>query len=86
MIPSDSDTCFYGCFPIVCDDMLLDIRVCVPEINSLKDLLINVHEFAHAIELYYEIGSFYIDDSDLREATAKNMERKFSAFLSKKYI
>ncbi|MBR3897898.1 MAG: hypothetical protein IKJ43_01290 [Bacilli bacterium] len=86
VLPNDSDTCFYGCFPIVYDDILMDIRVSVPEIHNLKDLLINVHEFAHAVELYYELGTFYIDDVDLREATAKNMERKFTAVLSKKNI
>ncbi len=77
VIPSGSDMCFYGCYPIVSDDILVSIRVCVPEIVTFKDILINIHEFAHAIDLYNEIGCVYYDNRDEREAFAKKLEKEY---------
>ena len=84
VLPSGTDTVFFGCFPIIKNDILIDIRVSVPEIKEYKDMLINVHEFTHAIELYNELGSFYFDNVDLREARAKNMEIKYTNTFNRK--
>lgn len=75
--PYGTDESFFCCFPIVHDDILEDIRVCVPEVHSKRDLLINVHEFAHALDLYNEIGAVYEDKREEREGLAKEMERVY---------
>lgn len=43
---------------------LLDFNLIVPFIDSKKTLLINIHEFVHAIYAYYNLGKkFILDDS-----------------------
>ena len=75
--PSSSDTSWYGCFPQVEDGILKDIRLLVPEITDEKSLLINIHEYAHALELYNEIGNIYIERRVERENKAKEMEKRY---------
>ena len=77
IVPSGSDMCFYGCYPITKNNILIDIRVLVPNIETEKDVLINIHEFAHATELYNELGRSYIDNRDKREKHAKKMEKLY---------
>jgi len=43
---------------------LVDFNLIVPFIDSEKSLLINIHEYAHAIEAFYKLGEkFILDDS-----------------------
>ena len=74
-IPSDSDLFWYGCHPLLENDILCDIRVVVPKIDNEFDLIINIHEFTHAIDLYNELGSFYKDNIEDREKRANKMEK-----------
>lgn len=51
---------FIGCY-YICNkrDILQKINICVPFIDSPITLLINIHEYIHAIELYKRIGKKY---------------------------
>ena len=59
VFPYDADLSWFGCFPIVEDNILKDIRLLVPEITTEKNLLVNIHEYVHALELFEELGSVY---------------------------
>ena len=76
-ITSSSDISWYGCFPQVEDGILKDIKLLVPEITDEKSLLINIHEYAHALELYNELGALYIERRVERENKAQEMEKKY---------
>lgn len=76
------DTSFYGCFPIIKEDKLEEIKVCVPPINNLKSMLINVHEYKHGIDLYPYLGKEY-QDFDY-EVLARNEEINFQKNLTLK--
>jgi len=76
-IPSTGGASWYGCFPQVEDGILKDIRLLVPEITDEKSLLINIHEYAHALELYNELGSIYIERRVDRENKAQELEKKY---------
>lgn len=70
---------WFGCFPIVSDDgKLTDIKLLVPEIDSFDNLLVNIHEFTHAYELFHELGSIYEEDREDREARASAKEKEFT--------
>ena len=77
LLPSDSDIFWYGCHPIIKENIIKDIRLVVPEIKTEKDLLINIHEFTHAIELYNELETPYEDRREKREQKAKTMEKTY---------
>lgn len=66
-----------GCFPIVDKEKLVDIKLCVPEIKTLKDFLINIHEYTQAIDLYNELGNVYVEDKEKREKLAHYMVKRF---------
>lgn len=76
-ITSSSDISWYGCFPQVEDGILKDIKLLVPKITDEKSLLINIHEYAHALELYNELGALYIERRVERENKAQEMEKKY---------
>ena len=77
VVPNTTETFWYGCFPIIEDNIIKDIRVLVPRIENEKDLLINIHEFTHAIELYEELNTPYIERREERENKAKTMEKLY---------
>ena len=81
-IPSGSDVFWYGCHPIIEDGIIRDIKVVVPLIENEFDLIVNIHEFTHAIELYNELGGFYNENRVGREKRAHNME---NIYLKNKY-
>lgn len=56
----DEQRIFIGCF-YICgkQNILQKIKLCVPFINSQITILINIHEYLHAIELYSKIGKKY---------------------------
>lgn len=73
-----ADKEWFGCFPIVSDDeKLTDIRLLVPRIDNLENLLINIHEYTHAYELFLELGTYYKEDRENREARAFMKEKEY---------
>lgn len=68
---------FWGCFPILENNILVSIRVLVPHIVDKKTLLINIHEFMHAKRLYSRIGKLYIENIELEEKIASNIEKVY---------
>lgn len=51
---------FFGVFPkIDKNGLLYDFVICVPKINDLNSFLVNLHEFAHAICLYKNLGKVF---------------------------
>ncbi len=80
-LESGSDILWYGCHPILKDNIIKDIRLVVPVVKTEKDLLINIHEITHALELYNELEKEYQEKRELREQKAKKMEEIY--FLKK---
>ena len=68
----------WACIPILDDNLRIkDIRIIVPEFLNEKSLLINIHEYYHAYELFNELGNIYVENLDIREAYAKDKERLY---------
>lgn len=76
-LPYNTSLDWFRCVPILNNNILVDIRVLVPEIVTKKNLLVNLHEFFHAYELYKELGKEYIENIEEKEKNAKNFERKY---------
>lgn len=77
-IAADPSTGIWGAFTEVDqNNKLSSIRILVPVINDEKTLLINIHEYAHAYELYNELGSDYKIDQEHSEAFAKFKEQEY---------
>ena len=77
VFPYDTSLDWFGCFPILEDDIIIDLRVVVPEIVTEKNMLVNIHEFYHAYELYGELGKMYVENREEREINAVNFEKKY---------
>ena len=77
VLPYDISLDWFGCFPILKDDIIVDLRVVVPEIVTEKNLLVNLHEFYHAYELYGELGTIYEENIEQRESNAVGFEKKY---------
>lgn len=77
VLPSGTNKVWFGCFPLINNDILRDIRLLVPEIKNERDLLINIHEYYHAIELFNELGIKYNSRIEERELKAREMEKKY---------
>ena len=68
----------WACIPILDDNEIIkDIRIIVPEFLNEKCLLINIHEYYHAYELFNELGNIYVENIDIRERNAKNKEQLY---------
>lgn len=76
-LPYDTSLDWFGCFPIIEEGIVKDMRVVVPKIVTKKNLLVNLHEFYHAYELYNELGCIYIENREIREENAVNFEKKY---------
>ncbi len=77
ILPYDTSLDWFGCFPIIEEGIVKDMRVVVPKIVTKKNLLVNLHEFYHAYELYNELGCIYVEDREQREENAVNFEKKY---------
>ena len=77
ILPYDASIDLFGCFPILKEDIIVDIRLLVPEIITKENLLVNIHEFYHAYELYCELGTVYIENREERERNAISFETKY---------
>ena len=58
----DNSKYFYGVLTKIINNTLIDIQVIVPNIIDLKTLLINIHEYTHAHDLYLCIGKSLASD------------------------
>jgi len=76
-LPSTCSLNWYGCFPVLEDGILKDIRLLVPEITDERSLLVNIHEYVHALDLYKELGNVYEERREERELNASNMEKLY---------
>lgn len=74
-LPSKCPLSWYGCFPLLKEGVLNDIILLVPEINSERDILVNIHEHAHGFELFNELGTVYEERTQERENKATEMEK-----------
>ena len=81
-LPYDTSLDWFGCFPIIEESIVKDMRVVVPKIVTKKNLLVNLHEFYHAYEIYNELGQEYIPNIEEREKRASLFEETY--ILSKK--
>lgn len=52
---------FVGCFPIIEDDIVTDIWLCVPNIVDDISASINVHEYVHLLRVYKSLGKEFIE-------------------------
>lgn len=78
IVPSNVEKEWFGCFPRVGENGILNsINLLVPEIETEDNLLVNIHEYTHAYDLYNELGKAYIEDKQNKEEKAKNMEKKY---------
>ena len=78
VLPSDTPLQWFGCFPILDKEHnIMDIRLSVPEIVTEKNLLVNLHEYYHAYEIYNELGMLYEERIEEREANAINFEQTY---------
>lgn len=75
VVSYDTPIEWFGCFPLIEKDILIDIRLLVPEIKTQKNLLVNIHEYVHAIELFDELGTKYECRREERENRASNYEK-----------
>ena len=77
ILPYNTSLEWFGCFPILEGDILKDIRLLVPKIVTEENLLVNLHEFYHAYELYNELRNIYIENREQRENNAVSFEKKY---------
>lgn len=68
---------FYGCFPIIENNILKEIKICVPDIKDFKSMLINIHEYKHGIRLYSYLGKEFNINEKQEEVLAKKEEEKY---------
>ncbi len=66
---------YYGVYPIIENNILTNINICVPKIINLKAMLINIHEYNHAINLFEYLGKQYFEQD--YEKRAKLEEERF---------
>ncbi len=59
---SEESFSFYGCYPILDDNNILkDIRLCIPKITDDITVSINIHEYVHLLRLYKYLNKEYIE-------------------------
>lgn len=75
----------WACFPkLDSQDRIIDICIIVPEFFDEQCIRINIHEYAHAFELFNELGQVYVENKDVREQNAKEKELEFLRLRLKK--
>ncbi len=77
VVPNTFGKEYYGCFPRVNNGILVDINLLVPEIVTKEDLLINIHEYTHAFDLYQQLNCPYVEDIKGLEEHAKVLVKKY---------
>lgn len=59
------------------DHRIKQVRIIVPKIETEKNLLINIHEYTHAYEIYKRIGTIYEENVEKEEALARGNEQLY---------
>lgn len=77
VVPNTLGKEYYGCFPRLNNGILVEINLLVPEIVTKEDLLINIHEYTHAFDLYQQLNFPYVEDIEYLEEHAKVLEKKY---------
>ncbi len=78
------ETGIWGCFITKDDDNLIqEVKIIVPNIINEKTLLINIHEYTHAYEIYKRLGTIYDFNDIEEEQKARNNE---DLYLKKRVI
>ena len=63
----------WGCFPILDEDnKIVDMRILVPDFLDELCIRINIHEYAHAFELFNELGQVYIENRGVKNFPGQN--------------
>lgn len=56
---------FIGCYPIIENNTIKDIRLCVPELADDISVAINIHEYIHLEKMYkYLNKEYYFNDDE----------------------
>ena len=53
-LPYEEIKDFVGCFPVIVDDKVVDFNILLPKLNTIFDVLVYIHEYSHAIDIYDE--------------------------------
>lgn len=69
---------FYGVYPKVENNILVDYRVILPEVVDDNSAAINVNLYSKAYELYKLLGSTYSLDEQVVEDKALELEKQFN--------
>lgn len=77
---------FFGVYPKEENGKVADFKVIVPYIFNLETLLINVHEFQHAIDVYNTLGKCLANDNEEYELSARAKEKEFRKNYLKRFI
>lgn len=78
------ETSIWGCFITKDDDNLIqEVKIIVPNIINEKTLLINIHEYTRAYEIYKRLGTIYDFNDIEEEQKARNNE---DLYLKKRVI
>lgn len=78
------DLCWYGVYPKIIDNKVVDFNIMVPKVTSLTNAYIYVHELKHAYDMYNLIGKVYLDKD--YELTARMCEDSFDTDYIKKIV
>ncbi len=77
----------WGCFPITDkNNILIDIRVVVPDAIDEQTLLVNIHELTHAYELYGLMGQKCVYQEKESEELAREKEELYLKLVREKKI
>ncbi len=83
-LPLSGEEFPWATFPILDkQNVLVDMRILVPKISDEKTLLINIHEFAHAWELYGLLGQVYEENKEKSENYASGKEQAYLKLVRK---
>lgn len=72
------DPSIYGCFiDRNTNNQIVQVRILVPKIINEQTLLINIHEYTHAYEMYKRIGTSYEGNIEQEENRAREKEQLY---------
>lgn len=77
VISSDAHKEWFGCYPLIENEKITDFRILVPEIKKESDLLINIRQYAKALELFNNIGMHYGENRDKIEKSVDKIEKMY---------
>ncbi len=75
---------YFGCYPQIEKNLLMEIKICVPPITNLESMKINVHEYKHGIDLYPYLGKSYPEMDYEQRAREEEENYRMNALIKKK--